>query len=149
MALLKSSFVTDEIEDTGFDPVPPGMYTAQVVASEIKPTKAGTGEYIKTEFKILDDGPYVGKRVWTNFNIVNPNEQAVKIGQGQLKQLCKACGITELTDTQELHGVPLRIKVAIQEGTDGYDDQNVVKKYISLDNDEEDSNEETSSDPWD
>lgn len=136
MALLKNSFREEDAEDISFEPVPAGNYQAQIVASDLKVTSTGTGEYISLTFEILDD-EYAGRKIFCNLNIVNPNEQAVKIAKSQLKQICKAAGIEELEDTQELHGIPMRLAVKVRPPKNGYDAQNVVNKVFSMDDDGE------------
>lgn len=133
MALLQNSFITDDVEDVSFAPVPPGMYTMQITKSEIKTTKSGNGEYISLQMVIMDEGSYAGRTVFTNLNIVNPNEKAVQIARSQLKNICKSVGITEFQDTQELHGIPFLAKLKIVPGRDGYDDRNEVAKFSPLD----------------
>ncbi len=151
MALLSETFVTEEAEDTGFEPAPSGWYIAQITKSEIKPTSAGTGEYIKNEWKILEanEPKYVGKMFWQNLNIVNPSEMAVKIGKGQLKKLNEALGIAELKDTDELIGQPVKVFLKVKPGSGGYDDSNEVTKVKSLHDEDEDKTEAGGEEPWD
>jgi len=147
MALLKNTFQTEEVEDVSFEPIPAGEYTARVTKSDIKTTRAGNGEYIALQVEIMDEGPYNGRIIFENFNIVNPNEQAVKIARSSLKQLCSAVGITDLEDTAELHGTPFRARVKITPARDGYDASNAIAKYMSLDGEAEGGGEE-GGDPW-
>jgi len=136
MVLLNNTFVPENEEDAGFELIPTGSKCIVVVKeSDVKPTSAGTGEYIKITMEVLDDGgdgKFNGKKLWHNFNIVNPSEMAVRIGKGQLKRLCTILGIDELTDTAQLHGEPFGIVVGIQKGKDGYEDSNVVKKFLPV-----------------
>lgn len=145
MALLKNTFQTEEVEDISFEPIPAGEYTLRVTKSEIKTTRAGNGEYISLQMEVMDEGPYNGRIVFENLNIVNPNEQAVKIARAALKQLCQAIGISELEDTAELHGTPFRARLKITPARDGYDAGNAIAKYMSLD-EASDSADEGS--PW-
>ena len=141
MALLKDTFVSDDVEDTSFEPIPAGNYEAQIIDSDVRVTSAGTGEYIALQWEVLSD-EYAGRRIFQNLNIVNPNEKAVQIAKSSLKQICKAIGIEAFQDTQELHGSPVRIVLGIRPPKDGYDAQNIVKKVIPLDSDSGDN-------PWD
>ena len=149
MALLKDSFVTDNEDDASWELIPAGSVVTLVIKeSDIKATQAGTGEYVKIVAEVLDDGgdgKYNGRKVWHNFNVVNPNEKAVQIGRGQLKRLNQILGIAELTDTAELHGTPFRAIIGIQKGTGGYEDSNVIKKFLPLD----DESSEGSGPDWD
>ena len=134
MALLNETFVTDEAEDLSFEPLPVGEYIAQVKKAEIKTTSAGTGEYISLQWEILeaDDSKHVGRVVFQNLNIVNPNDMAVKIAKSQLKQINTALGISELTDTDELLGQPVKITLKIRPAKDGYDANNDVAKVKAI-----------------
>jgi len=136
MAILKDSFRTDEAEDLSFEPIPAGNYEAQIIDSDLRVTSSGTGEYIALTWEILSD-EYAGRRVFSNLNIVNPNEKAVQIAKSQLKQICTAAGIDELQDTQELHGIPMRLALKVRPPQNGYDAQNVVNKVYPIDSPEE------------
>lgn len=146
MALLDTTFVTDEEKDAGFTLIPNNtVCTVIIKESEIKTTRAGNGEYIKITMEVMDD-EHSGAKLWHNFNVVNPNEKAVQIGRGQLKRLNQILGISELQDTTELHGQPFRVLTQIKKGQDGYDDTNVVKKFLPLE--DEENNSEADSSPW-
>lgn len=147
MALLDKTFVTDDEDDAGFELIPAGTIATVVIKeSDIKTTSRGDGEYIKTVMEVMD-GDYAGRKLWHNFNVVNPNEKAVQIGRGQLKRLNQILGIAELQDTTELHGQPFRVSIGIQKGTGGYDDQNTVKKFLPL-HDDDDENSSSDDSPW-
>jgi hypothetical protein len=47
---------------TDFEPIPAGKYVAAVVASEMKPTKAGTGNYLELTFEVLE-GEFKGRMI--------------------------------------------------------------------------------------
>jgi len=132
MALLKDTFITEETESISFDPIPAGNYEAQIVNSDLKVTKDGTGEYIALTWEVLDP-EYAGRRIFDNLNIINKNEKAVAIAKSKLKQICEAMELAEFVDTQELHGQPVRIVVGIKPASGGYDAQNNIKKVLSFD----------------
>lgn len=132
MALLKNSFITDEVENISFEPLPAGNYEAQIIDSDIRTTKDGTGEYIALTWEILTP-EYTGRRVFDNLNIVNKNEKAVAIAKSRLKQICEAIEMNEMQDTQELHGQPMRVALGIRPAQGGYDAQNNIKKVMSID----------------
>ena len=133
MALLPDVFVPEEASSNGFDPIPAGMYEAELTKSEIKTTKAKDGKYLAFCFKVLD-GEFEGRMIWTNLNIVNKNETAVKIAQGDLKAICESVGFEgELEDTEDLHNIPLAIKVSVKEETAQWPAKNEIKGYKSLD----------------
>jgi len=95
-----------------FEPLERGMYQAIVIDSAIKPTKAGTGEYIELVLQVID-GPQSGRRLWERLNVSNPNKTAEDIARSQLASLCQAVGVSKLTATEQLHDIPFQIQVDI------------------------------------
>ncbi len=121
--------------DTGFDPVPAGDYTAMIIDSEIKPTKAGNGMYLQLVWQVCD-GQFSGRRIWDRINIQNPNQVAEEIGKKQLSSICHAVGVLRVIDSAELHDRPCSIKVTVKPGENGYLPSNEVKAYRSLTGDQ-------------
>lgn len=154
MALLNKSFITDEAEDMSFDLLPTDCdYTALIEKSSIEPTKDGNGEYIKNQWKIIDadDPKHIGRLLWQYINTVNASEMAVKIGASMLKQINKVLGIAELVDTDELLNQPMKIRLKIQKGKDGYDDSNQITKVLPVEDASPDAGSVAggdSSTPW-
>jgi len=109
-------------------PVPSGEYVAQVVKSELKPTKAGNGRYLELSIQIMD-GPYKGRMLWDRLNIDNPNETAVLIAQQQLSALCHAVGVMQPRDSVQLHNLPFMVRVALVKRADTGEPTNEVKGY--------------------
>lgn len=138
MATLNLSFNQTEIAEAqkggDFPILPAGVYIAQINRSEVKPTKAGTGTYLSLGFQILD-GEFANRIIFQNITLSNPNQVAAQIGREQLAQLAGACGLLNVGDSQELHGIPMQIKVAIRKDKTGqYDDQNEIKKFMAYGN---------------
>lgn len=138
MALLDLSFNQAEIQEAQkggqFELIPPGNYVAEINRSEVKQTKDGRGSYLSLGFKILD-GEFSGRLVFQNITLQNANPQASQIGRHQLAQLAGACNMQQIHDTEQLHGIPMQIRVAIRKDKSGqYDDQNEIKKFAALSN---------------
>lgn len=93
-------------------PLPAGQYEVIISNSDIKATKAGDGEYIELEMQVTD-GEHSGRRLWERLNISNPNKKAEDIAKAALGELCVACGIDDMTDTEQLHDIPLLAVVEI------------------------------------
>lgn len=112
-------------EAANYDALPDGDYVAILTASEMKETKAGNGQYLSVTAEIID-GDHKGRKVWDNLNVVNPSAVAEKIGRAQLAALCKAVGVDNPQDSEELHNKPLVIAVRKdkQDKT-----RNVIKGY--------------------
>jgi len=133
MAQLPGAFDATNVDTTDqFDVIDPGDYTVQVVQSEIRVTKAGTGQYIWLELDILD-GQYQGRKLWDNVNIINPNPKAQQIGEKILAQICKACNLGGVTDSEQFHFKPMTAKVTVQPASGQYGPSNQVKSYKAVD----------------
>lgn len=131
MARLNQQFNVDDVPPDEFDLLPPGEYEAQVVESEIGPTTSGSGEMLKLTFEVTS-GDFERRRVWERLNIVNQNATAQRIAQQSLAKLCSACGLAGIDDSEELHFIPVLIKVDIRPGKGEYRDQNIIKSYREI-----------------
>ena len=104
--------------------LPAGEYVAQIVKSEKRDAKAGNGNaYINLEWSV-DGGEYDGRRFWSMLNLWNNNSEAVKIAQRELNSICHAIGKLRVGDAEELHGIPMRVKLKVK--TDSYGDKNEI-----------------------
>jgi len=128
MSSLNLDVEQEAQEAKSFDALPDGQYPAIVGTSEIKTTKAGNGQYLSLTFEIID-GDYKSRKLWSNLNIVNPSTTAEKIGRAELASLCKAAGVMNPQDSQELHDIPVLITVRKDK-----DDatRNVIKGYNAV-----------------
>jgi hypothetical protein len=132
MAFLSESFDINELPKSNgnFEPLPAGWYTATISQAELKDTKAGNGQYIKLRYNVT--GPsHQGRVVYGNLNIKNANPKAEEIGRQQLGELMRAIGLAKVTDTDQLIGGQLSIKLEVKEDVQ-YGDGNEVKGYKSL-----------------
>lgn len=129
MAELNMDFNPSEVpeDDRSFSPLPAGEYTMQVIESEIKDTKSGTGQQLILTLEVIE-GPFSNRRVWDRLNIRNQNADAQRIAQRALADLCLAVGIQSLRNSEDLHFHPFIGKVAIREDKTGqYGPQNTVR----------------------
>lgn len=115
-----------------FDVLPKGKYLCMAVASVIKPTKNGSGDYLEITFEVID-GQGKGRKIWERLNIRNQNKKAEEISQRQLSALCRCVGVMNLQDTDQLHNIPVMLNVDIEQ-REGYDPQNRVKGYEAAGN---------------
>lgn len=137
MAYLDTPINANDLpDDTGGDytPLPEGEYSVTIKDAEVKATNDGTGQYIKLRLDV--QGPtHAGRVVFSNINIRNKSEQAEQIGRGQLKAVMSALGIATLTDTDQLIGGQLIVKLSVRAArTDEktgktYEASNDVKAY--------------------
>src|SRR5690625_5981936 len=79
MGNLGQGFSVDQLpQDDSFDTIPAGWYNAKITESELRDTRAGTGQYIQVRFDIT--GPQqAGRVMFDNLNIRNPSEVAERI----------------------------------------------------------------------
>lgn len=100
-----------------FEPIPAGDYDAKIISSEIKPTTNGAGTRLNLTFEIIG-GEHNGRKVFEGLNIKHTtSEKAQQIGQEQLSAICHAIGVMNLRDTNQLHGIPMQIKVKVRAAT--------------------------------
>ena len=113
---------------SSFDPIPAGKYLAVIVASELRPTKSGSGNYLELTLQIAE-GQYKGRKLWARLNLDNPNPQAMRIAQGELSAICRATGVMTPRDSAELHHLPLAIKVICRKRDDTDEISNEVRGF--------------------
>ena len=134
MAFLGQTFDVNTLpEGNGgnYDPLPPGWYTATINKADLQPTKDGSGQYIKVRYDIT--GPsHQGRVVFGNLNIKNASAKAEEIGRQQLGELMRAIGLARVTDTDQLIGGSLLIKLDVRAATEQYDAQNEVKGFKAI-----------------
>lgn len=134
MAFLGETFDANELPQGNggnYDPIPPGWYNAAITSAELKKTKDGTGQFIKVRYDIT--GPSnQGRVVFGNLNIKNASTKAEEIGRQQLGEIMRAIGLAKVTDTDQLIGGNLSIKLSVREATEQYAAQNEVKGYKAI-----------------
>lgn len=132
--ILGHQFDAGEIEtNTGeYELIPEGYYVASIIDSEERTTKDGQGKYISLCLEILE-GKFKTRRIWPKLNIKNNNPKSVQISMADLASICKATGVMCPTNTQELHEIPIVVKVKISPPKNGYEASNDISTYIAAD----------------
>jgi len=127
MASLNKTYVADDLPQTGnFEPLPEGWYTTKITQADLKTTKAGNGEYIAVHYAIG------GRTVFGNINIRNPSIKCEEIGRQQLGYLMRAIGLKKVSDTDELIGADLSIKLKIRPAEGQWEATNDVTGFKAL-----------------
>jgi hypothetical protein len=133
MAFLTETFDVNELpvgNAGNFEPLPAGWYTATISQSELKATKANDGQYIKLRYDIT--GPsHQGRVVFGNLNIKNANPKAEEIGRQQLGEIMRAIGLVKVTDTDQLIGGQISIKLEIKQDAQ-YGAKNEARAFKSV-----------------
>jgi len=117
MAFLDEEFSVDSLPvgNNNFEPLPEGWYNATITGAEIKATKAGDGKYIALKYNIT--GPsHQGRVIFGNLNIKNASTKAEEIGRQQLGEIMRAIGLAKVSDTDQLIGGNLGIKLSVRTG---------------------------------
>lgn len=115
MAKLATTFNASDFdtEQRDYEELPNGIYALEIEASDVVPTKAGTGTILKVTNTVLEPDAYAGRKLFATYNLENVNPQAAEIGQRQFASLCRAIGVTEVEDSEQLHFHRYVVKVKL------------------------------------
>jgi hypothetical protein len=113
MAFIGQFNAADVEPATPFEVIPAGKYHVQIVNSEMRTTKSGSGQYLWLELSIMD-GPYAERRLFERLNLVNQNDKAVEIAQRTLSTICHATGQMSVSDSEQLHNRSMIANVKVR-----------------------------------
>ena len=127
MAVFAQTFDAANVDpNAGFEVYPAGKYLAQIVASEMRPTKDGRGQYLFLELDILE-GPFAGRKLFDRLNLVNDNPDTVDIATRTLSSICRATGQMQVKDSEQLHLIPLIADVRVRPPKGQYGESNSIR----------------------
>lgn len=123
------SFNPNDVPESRFEPIPAGWYLMAATSSELKTNKKKNGEYLQFSFQVLE-GSCRNRTIFARFTWSHSeSEKAVEIGKRQFADLCNASGLNRQIDsTEELHGIPLDVRVNVREHKD-FGPSNDVDKF--------------------
>lgn len=119
--MVELNFTVDESTLGNKEPVPEGVYGAQIVATEERTSQAGN-KYLSMQIK-LD----TGRTIFDNLNL-HSGETAKQIAERKLTQIGSALGLGYINDTEEFIAKPLRVKVIIKPKKP---DENEIYEYLA------------------
>ena len=93
--------------------IPPGWALCHIAKSEKRGPNDKGNSHIEMEFEV-EDGDHKGRRFWVNLNLWNSNAKAVEISQRELNSICHAAGKLRIGDTEELHHIPMWVKIGYE-----------------------------------
>lgn len=126
MARFDTSFDATSVEPTtAQELLPAGKYRAQIVESEMRVTKNGMGQFLWLMLDIIE-GDYKGRKIFDQLNLVNPNPTTVEIAQRTLSAICHATAKMHVSDSEELHLIPMTIQLKIRPPKNGYGESNAI-----------------------
>ena len=123
---------TDWEQEDEFAKMVPGWYQVEIEEADLKETKkseesgAGNAYYVSLKLRVVE-GPFKKRVIWDNVNIVNPNETAQRIGRSRMASIGQAIGVPKPSDTSELVGKVMDVKVAVRKD----DPDNVEVKAVA------------------
>ena len=126
MAIFAQTFDANSVEPSNFDVFPAGKYLAQIVSSEMRPTKDGRGQYLFLELDILE-GPFAGRKLFDRLNLVNDNPDTVDIAKRALSSICRATGQMQVKDSEQLHLIPMIADVRVRPPKGQYGESNSIR----------------------
>lgn len=122
-------FDASSYQAPSYGALPKGWYKAVIEASEFKPTKNG-GMAIQVTFSIID-GFAKGRKIFARYNVINDNEDAVRIAYEQLGALSHAVGVIRWDTPAQLHNIPLNLRLKVR-SQEGYEDSNEPNGYANI-----------------
>lgn len=137
MAGLGTKFKAEDhdTEQRDYSDLPDGVYRLEVTASEVKKgdNKAG----LNLTMDVIEPEDFKGRKLFNYINIEHPTVQAQEIGQKELASLCRAIGVSEIDDTEELHLLPFYAKIGMgkpskdkdENGNPKFPAKNEIKRY--------------------
>ena len=113
MASLNGLYSPEDKPQERLEAIPTGEYKVVIVASDVKKTKAGDGEYHEFEHQIIA-GDFAGRKLFARLNLQNKNPKAVEIARADLAQIRNATGVLNPQDGVQFHNIPMLIRVVYQ-----------------------------------
>ena len=141
MASLGTKFKASEhdTEQRGdYENLPDGIYKLEVSSSEVKQDKDAGKAGLKLTYDVVEPEDLKGRKIFSYINIESPNVQAQEIGQKELASLCRACGLDDIDDSEELHFIAFTAKVGMGKpskdkdanGVPNYPAKNEIKRFF-------------------
>lgn len=127
MASFGEIFDATTIEPSaGYEVLPPATYLVQIVASEMRSTRDGAGQYLLLELDVME-GQYAGRKLFDRIHLVNANVEAVQIAQRTLAAVCRATGQMQVANSEQLHLIPMRASVRVRPPKGNYGESNTIR----------------------
>lgn len=122
-----------------FETLPPAWYNVLISSSEMKQIASGKGTACANEYTVFG-GPFDGRKLFDNLNIIHENEQAQDIARRSLRAIQDAIG-KQVNGPWDLQNMYMCVKVSISkpkkdatpEEKANFDPRNEVKGYKPFD----------------
>lgn len=128
-----NGFDASQVEPSkAFEPLPEGEYVAIITESEETRNKAGTGSYLKITLQVIE-GPHANRTLFDRLNLSHPKPEVVDIAKRTLSAICHAVGKLTPKRSEDLHNIPLKIKVKCRKRSDNGELANEIRGYSKKD----------------
>ena len=108
----------NQYQDNYGEPLPAGDYLVTITESDID-TKEDRSQQVKVTMEVVSPEHYAGRKAWANFTLEHSNPKAVEVGRRILGNLCRAIGILQPRETEELHDIPFFTRLVVTTWDDG------------------------------
>ncbi len=145
MAALGKKFDATEFDTDkqggDYEDLPAGIMRFEIEASDVVetgPEEKRTGKGLKYTANVLAPDEVAGRKFFGFINLENVNAQAQEIGQKEFACLCRAIGVAEVEDSEDLHFHSYTVKLGMgrpskkkdAKGNPLYPARIEVKKYF-------------------
>lgn len=114
MVKLFENFDANNVEPSApYEIIPPGDYVVQIINSELRDTKTGSGKYLWLDM-IIVEGQYENRHIYDRLNLYNENSTAAEIAARNLSAIARAVDKLSFDDTEDLHFLPFIAKVSVR-----------------------------------
>jgi hypothetical protein len=117
--------------NTNVDPLPANWYIAQITDTQTRTPKSGQGSMLNVTFEIID-GEHRGRKVWNNYCHEHPSAQTQAIARQNLAAICHACGMPNCGASEQLHYIPLKIKLRLKRDKNTDELVNEIAGYAQI-----------------
>ena len=120
--------------DGDYDLIPVGWYQAEIDNADIEDFRTDRGQGDRAKIVLKISGPtHEGRLLWDRIILSHTgSQQAAEIGVEKLRALAYHAGVPQLTDTDQLIGRRLEVRVGVQAARGDYAAKNEVKAYRAL-----------------
>lgn len=134
MAALGKRFDATAIdtEQKDYELLPDGIYRLEIIASEVK--EEGNNKQVPLVISVIEPEAFKDRqiRLWLDYEHSNPEYQAR--GQRELASICRAVGVKDPENTEELHLIGFTAKVkkgaaGVSKAGNAYKARNSISRY--------------------
>ncbi|RWX19597.1 DUF669 domain-containing protein, partial [Rhizobium leguminosarum] len=111
MARLGQTFRAQDhdTEQNDFELLPNGIFKLEVSASEVK--EEGNNITLSISYDVIEPEEYKSRKIFAYIDLQHNEADKQERGQREFAKLCRAVGVNDVEDSDELHFLPFFAKV--------------------------------------